>query len=61
MTNEVRKDVLNPVEGKDGKTYWTRVGVAFLSKSGDSMTVLLDQLPLNGKLVIKDPRKPEES
>jgi len=49
--------VLNPVEGKDGKTYWTRVGVAFLSKDTESLVVHLEQLPINGKLVIRDPRQ----
>jgi hypothetical protein len=58
MSNdEKRKDVLNPVEGKDGKTYWTRVGVAFLSKDTESLVVHLEQLPINGKLVIRDPRQ----
>ena len=36
------------------KTYWTKVGSAFVNRDG-STTVLLDALPLNGKLQIRTP------
>ena len=36
------------------KTYWTKVGSAFVNRDG-STTVLLDALPLNGKLQIRVP------
>ena len=35
------------------KTFWTRIGVAFENKDG-SMTLLLDALPLSGKLQVRD-------
>ncbi len=42
-------------------TNWTRVGVAFENKDG-SMNILLDALPTNGKLHIRDfPAKKEEA
>ncbi len=36
-------------EGEE-KTYWTRIGTAF--KGEKSITILLDALPLNGRLVV---------
>jgi hypothetical protein len=48
-----RKKVLCPVSGKDGKTYWLRMGSAFVNKDG-SFNVYLDALPLNGKLQLRD-------
>lgn len=42
---------------KDGekKSRWTKVGVAFPNKDG-SLSVLLEALPVNGRLQIRDPR-----
>ncbi len=51
MTN--RKKVLCPVEGKGGKTYWMKVGAAFVNRDG-STNVILDAYPTNGKLQIRD-------
>lgn len=42
MTN--RLDALSARES-NGKTYWTRVGVAFQSKDGSGWNVLLDAMP----------------
>lgn len=37
-------------KGKDGKTYWTKIGSAFPSKQGDGLNVVLDALPMpNGE------------
>lgn len=35
------------------KSYWTRVGVAMTNRDG-SITLLLDALPVSGKLQIRD-------
>ncbi len=55
-----RYDVLNPVDGKDGKTRWTRVGVAFQNDNGTLSGEIL-QIPLNGKLVLypAEKRRPD--
>jgi hypothetical protein len=45
--------VVTPYEGKDGKTHWQRLGVAFPNKDG-STNVYLNSLPVNGKLQIRD-------
>lgn len=39
-----RLDALSARES-NGKTYWTRVGVAFQSKDGTGWNVLLDAMP----------------
>ena len=36
---------------RDGKNFWTRIGAAFTNRDG-SETVLLDALPLNGRIQI---------
>lgn len=42
---------------KDGqkKTRWTKVGVGFENKDG-SLSIMLDALPVNGRLQVRDPR-----
>ena len=41
------------------KSRWIKVGIAFVNKD-NSLNVLLDALPLNGKLHIRDKREKEE-
>ena len=54
MSSDKPKVVLVPIESENlKKTIWRRVGSAFNNPNG-SMTVLLDAVPLSGKLVIKD-------
>lgn len=45
---------------ENGKTIsrWKEVGVAFQNK--DSITGLLDALPVNGKIVLRKPKPKEE-
>lgn len=42
-------EVSVPRAGKDGKTFWRRIGTAFPAKSGEGMNVELDALPLTDK------------
>jgi hypothetical protein len=39
--------------GEGKKSWWTRVGSAFVNKDG-SWTIMLDALPTNGKLVVRE-------
>ena len=50
--------VTTPETGKDGKTRFHKVGVAFpLSESAQShMTIQLFATPINGELVLFEPR-----
>lgn len=64
----VRKKVLCPLENdKTGKTYWMKIGSAFVNRDG-STNVYLDALPANRRLQIRDlddrdlkPRDPDTS
>ena len=52
MDSNKRKKVLCPME-KNGKTFWLRIGSAFINADG-STNVYLDAYPTNGKLQIRD-------
>lgn len=39
---------------------WTRVGVTFLNRD-DSETVVLDAIPVNGRLVLQKPKSDQSS
>ncbi len=53
MSHTDRKKVLCPMQGKNGRTYWVKLGVAFTNRDG-STNVYLDALPTNQKLHIRD-------
>ena len=53
-----RKEVFVVTENK-GKSYWNRIGVAFVNRDG-SLSVHLDALPVTGKMQIRDPRPRDE-
>jgi hypothetical protein len=42
---------------ESGKDRWTNVGVAF--QNGDIITVLVDAVPVNGKLILQRPKPAE--
>ncbi len=52
--NNLRKKVLCPIKNeKTNKTYWMRIGNAFINRDG-STNVYLDAYPANGTLQIRD-------
>ncbi len=52
-----RKDVFHIKElGDNRKSVWTRIGSAFVNRDG-SINALLDVVPIDGKLHIRDPRE----
>lgn len=56
MEMSQRKDVYHIKNLEDGKSVWIRIGSAFVNKDG-SINALLDALPVDGKLHIRDPRE----
>lgn len=64
MENGSRKmrAVYTVVDKPDGKGIWLRIGSSFENRDG-SETVLLDAMPVNGKLIIREyqPRDSVES
>lgn len=71
MTTNRYFNVMNPVEGNDGKTRFQRMGVAFLNEAKPDpetgeiteakafMSITLDAFPRNGKLVLFAPKPGE--
>lgn len=59
-----RLDALSARES-NGKTYWTKIGVAFASKDGTGWNVLLDAMPapVDGqfKITLKPPMPRDDS
>ena len=53
-----KKDVYTIRDGSNGNSYWDRIGAAFVNKDG-SLNVVLNALPLDGKLHIRDPKPAE--
>ncbi len=53
-----RRDVFTVIEVEGKKAYWQRLGSAFVNKDG-SEKIILNGLPVNGELVIRD-LKPED-
>ena len=40
---------------KKDKAFWLRIGTAFTNKD-DSLTILFDALPVNRKVIVREPR-----
>lgn len=51
--NYKRMDCYAVTDGKE-REFWTRIGTAFENRDG-SITCRLDALPVNGKVVIREP------
>lgn len=68
MTTEKNKTTKKPafiayhVRNRDGEAegFWTRVGVAFPNADGKGFNILLDVIPLDGRITLRVPsEKPE--
>ena len=53
------KNVYVIVEKEGAKAYWLKVGAAFENKDG-SLNVVINALPLDGRLHIREPFKDEK-
>lgn len=47
-------------DGKGDKGYFTRVGVAFAHKDGKGFNILLDMIPLDGRVALRVPSEKVE-
>ena len=61
MPNKPHRDVCTVINASsaDHKGRWVRLGATFLNKDG-SESVLLDALPVNGKLQLRTPKPKED-
>lgn len=46
-------------KGENAKSFWTRIGAAWVHQDGEGMTLQLDCLPVDGRVVIR-PLKADE-
>jgi hypothetical protein len=53
----VAYNVIDLGEGKDSK--WREIGVGFAHKDGNGFDILIDSVPLSGKITLRVP-KPKE-
>lgn len=51
--------VASPIEGKDKKTFWARVGSAFQRDDG-GFNIVLNALPINGKISVFPPQDQQQ-
>lgn len=51
--SESKMKVVYSISERNGKSFWTRIGVAFTNRDG-SMKVKLECIPINGELQIRD-------
>ena len=58
-SNVKRKVVYTIIETGEGKNLWRMVGSAFVNRD-DSLTVLLDALPVNGRLHVREPSEKDD-
>jgi hypothetical protein len=49
-------------EGKEKKSFWTRIGAAWDHDDGKGFTLDLDLIPLNGgRIVVREPSEADEN
>ena len=51
--------VVEEREGKD--SFWLKIGAAFHHKDGKGYNLVLQALPLDGRLVLREYKEPEKS
>lgn len=44
-------------EGQDGKSYFNRVGAAFEHKDGQGYNIMLDSVPVDGRVTLRTPQE----
>lgn len=48
------------VDGEGEKAFWTKIGAAFPHEDAKGFNILLTAMPLNGRLVIREPKPVED-
>lgn len=49
------------VEGEGDDAFWTKIGAAWQHQDGKGFNIQLSCLPLNGRLVIREPKAAKEA
>jgi hypothetical protein len=45
--------------GEEKRSTWNRIGAAFVHKDGEGFEVILDALPVNGRVILRKPKSDE--
>ncbi|MCB9625446.1 MAG: hypothetical protein H6723_19180 [Sandaracinus sp.] len=59
MNEKKNYKVVFALTEREGKTRWTRVGAAWPNRDG-SMTIVLDAVPVSGRLNVREPQERDE-
>jgi hypothetical protein len=46
-------EVFQVLETSKDKSYWTRIGAAWLHEDGEGLSVTLNAMPLDGRIIIR--------
>lgn len=46
---------------KGDKTFWNRVGASWLHQDGNGLSLQLETVPIDGRIVLRAPRDPAET
>jgi hypothetical protein len=49
------------VQTKGDKTFWNKVGASWQHKDGKGFSLLLETLPIDGRIVLRQPLEPSET
>jgi hypothetical protein len=58
-TNKPTHEVFQVMEISEGKSYWNRIGAAWLHEDGEGLNVTLNAIPLDGRIIIRTPKSDE--
>ena len=47
-------------EGKDKKSFWTRIGAAWQHKDGNGFNIQIDSIPLDGRITLRTASESKE-
>lgn len=47
-------------KGENSKAFWTKIGAFFAHEDGEGGTLLLEALPLNGRVVLRSGKSDDE-
>ena len=48
------------VDGEGDNAFWTKIGAAWQHEDGKGFNILLTAMPLNGRLVVREPKPVED-
>lgn len=48
------------VEGDGESSYWTKIGAAWPARDGKGFSVRMSALPLDGRVILREPRASDE-